>query len=117
MASRHTAAIGAVLLAAVFSSATAVAAEPTPAIASAQKKVQAALNRFDLAKQKLEKTRANAEALEHRIAALKRLRQKSAVSADAELTSLLRESVAADNALRNDALDVDRLETEVRRSV
>lgn len=109
--------MGAALLAAVFVSATAVAAETSPAIVAAQKKVQASRDRFEAAKQKQEKTRTNAEALEHRIAALKRLREKSVAGADTELTSLLRESVAADNALRADARDVDRLEAEVRRSI
>lgn len=94
-------------------------AEPTPAIAAAQKKVASAISRWEQAKKELEQTRANAQALEHRIAALKRLRERGngGGSVDAELTALLRDSVAQDSALRSDGKEVDQRDAEVRRSI
>lgn len=94
-------------------------AEPTPAIVAAQKKVQTAIARWEQSKRELEQTRANAQELEHRIAALKRLRERGngGGSVDAELTSLLRDSVAQDSALRADGKEVDQRDAEVRRSI
>ncbi len=93
----------------------AALAEIPAAISQAQKKVTVSLSRFDSAKLSLEKTRDDAEALEHRIAALKRLRSRGA--GDAELASLLRESVASDASLRESTKELEARDAEVRRAV
>lgn len=116
MARGHKVGASALCALALLLPATALAELP-PAVSQAQKKVTSALSRFESAKDGLENTRSDAEALEHRIAALKRLRAKGATAGDAELASLLRESVASDASLREGTKAVEARDADVRRAV
>src|SRR5262249_33591595 len=96
-----------------------VAAEPAPTSAGTVEVRRADVARlqitWDRARHDLEETRNRYEALEHRIAALKRLRTK-APGADVELADLLRASLSADEDLRSKdrAVEVSRNQLEGR---
>lgn len=63
--------------------------------------VAAALTVWTQRLEEQQATRSKADALEHRIAALKRLRARNSLGAEAELDRLLKDSVAAEEALRH----------------
>jgi hypothetical protein len=100
-----------VLFVALLLPARELVAETNPAIVQAREKVTRALSGWDLAKQKLAQTHGEAAALEHRIAAMKRLGN------EAELERLLRESVAVETALRTATKAVDSRANEARRAI
>jgi hypothetical protein len=95
----------------------AVAAPPSPPIESAKGHVEAALRGWETAIQKQAETRARYGVLEQRINLLKKESQKNTFAGSAELDKLLKESVAADQALRAQDRAVDERAREVKTSV
>lgn len=90
-------------------------AAPPAAVVRAARSVEDSQKRWEEARRAQEETRSQFDALEHRIAALKRLRVKQPLTEDRELSLLLRASVDADQAARAQAQTVSERSEDVRR--
>ena len=103
-------------LSAVLAAAPLAAAAPVP-LDALRRSAATAQSRWSSAAERLADTRATQSALEHRVAALKRLNERQPRANHAELERLLRESLEADRALEAQKAEVARLEAAFRQAL
>jgi hypothetical protein len=104
------------LLAALSFVSSWASAAPEPALAALEQRVHVAVKQWELARQRRARTQTEVETLEHRIAALKRLRADGTERGEAELTALLRRSIDAERALEHEVTQVERAAIVVQKS-
>lgn len=92
-------------------------AQSPAALVAARGQVARDVAAWDRARNTQRETQTRYDALEHRIAQLKRLRAKDGFTAEGELDRLLKESVSADAALTASAQSVTSRASEVKKSV
>ncbi|MCK6549454.1 hypothetical protein L6R52_26680, partial [Myxococcota bacterium] len=92
-------------------------AESPAALVAARGQVTRDVAAWEQARRTQRETQSRYDALEHRIAQLKRLRTKDGFTAEAELDRLLKESVSADAALTASAQQVGARAADVKKSV
>lgn len=103
-------------LAAVVLGSVPAAAVDSPSSAATQS-VGRAVSQWETATARQLETRAQSDSLAHRISALKRLKSRGPLGSGSELEALLRESVAADAALKASDRAVEESASSVRKDV